>query len=129
MTKIVVKKISFSTYIKFMALFGASLGLLMTALFLLMLPMMITAEITQDSAFSIVPFVITYLLCPVIGAFVFTMWGLFSYPMFLLIQKIFKKITLEVELPPMEYQPQPNNITDVSDGTPENNTDTNQGVE
>lgn len=129
MTKLVVKKISFSTYIKFVALFGASLGLLMTIIFLIMLPTMFAAEIAHEGDFSIVPFVFTYLLCPILCAIAFTIWGLMSYPMFLLIQKIFKKITLEVEFPPVEYQPQPNNITDVPFAPSENDTNTNQGVE
>ena len=39
MTNIVVKKISFSTYIKFIALFGASLGMFMVVMALLILPL------------------------------------------------------------------------------------------
>ncbi len=129
MTRIVVKKISFSTYIKFVALFGASLGLLMTLVFLFIFPTVILGDVPKEEFISMLPFVFVYLFCPLICAFAFTVWGVMSYPMFLLIQKIFKKFTLEVEFPPVEYPPQPMNMTNMQYTPIENNNDTNQGVE
>lgn len=128
MTKIVIKKISFSTYIKFVALFGGSLGLLMTLLFLLIFPTVILGDVPKEEFISMLPFALVYFLCPFICAFAFVIWGVMSYPAFLLIQKIFKKFTLEVEFPPVEYQPQQNNITEEK-YVPTENNNTNQGVE
>lgn len=110
MTKILVKKISFSTYIKIVALFGASLGLLMTTLFLLMLPTILSYD-TSSETFSIVPFIAAYIFAPIMATMAFVLWGTMSYPMFLLIRKVFKKLTLEVELVPVEIKPLPEEIT------------------
>ena len=102
MTKIIVKKISFSTYIKFVALFGASLGLLMTIIFLIILPTIFLSDATFEGS-PIIPF----FFMPILTTMAFTIWGTMSYPLFLLIRKIFKKITLEVEISPIEEQSQP----------------------
>ena len=128
MTKLVVKKISFSTYIKFIALFGVSLGTLMTVMACLMLPMFLLGT-PKEEILTTLPMFFVFLLAPFFWAFALTAWGVITYPIFLLIQKIFKKFTLEVEFPPVEYQPQPNNMTDVPFAQSENDNNTNQGVE
>ena len=57
------------------------------------------------------------------------MYGVISYPFYLLICKVIKKLTIEVELAPTELSIQPNNITDVPFAPSENDNNTNQGVE
>lgn len=128
MTKLVVKKISFSTYIKFIALFGASLGMFMVAMALLMLPV-ILLETPKEELFATLSMLPAFLFAPFICTFVFTVWGAITYPMFLLIQKILRKLTLNVEFSPIENHSQPMNITDIQSTTFENKTNTNQGVE
>ncbi|MBO5332798.1 MAG: hypothetical protein J6B37_01635 [Clostridia bacterium] len=128
MTKLVVKKISFSTYVKFVALFGASLGMFMVVMALLMLPM-ILLETPKEDWLTTLPMFPAFFIAPFICTFVLTVWGVITYPMFLLIQKIFKKFTLKVEFPHVEYPPQPMNMTNFQYTLIENNNDTNQGVE
>ena len=128
MTKIVVKKISFSTYVKFAALLGVSIGMLMAIMAVFMF-IAFLSDTPKEELLTTLPPLFAFLLAPIIMAFPFAMWGVITYPFYLLICKILKKFTLEVELPSMEYQPQPNNIIDVPYGASENNTDTNQGVE
>ena len=128
MTTFIVKKISFSTYIKFIALFGASLGMFMVVIALLIIPITLL-ETPKEEILTTLSMIPAFVFAPFICAFVLSVWGIITYPMFLLIQKIFKKFTLEVEFPPVEYQPQQNNITDVPFTPSVNDNNTNQGVE
>lgn len=128
MTKIVVKKISFSTYVKFAALFGVSIGMFMAIMAVFMF-IVFLSDTPKEELLTTLPPLFAFLLAPIITALPLAMWGVITYPFYLLTCKIFKTFTLEVELPPMEYQPQPISTTDVPYGTPVNNTDTNQGVE
>ena len=128
MTKVVVKKISFSTYIKFSALFGASLGMVAMAMAFLMLPM-ILLETPKEELLTTLPMFPAFFIAPLIFTFLLTGWGVITYPMFLLIQKIFRKLTLNVEISSIENYPQPMDMTNIQYTPTENNNDTNQGVE
>ena len=103
MTKFLVKKISFSTYVKIAALFGASIGLLFTTLFVLMIPMLLLSS-EQGDLLIILP---VFLFAPLLFILPFGLYGVISYPFYLLACKVLKKFTLEVELIPIEEQTQP----------------------
>ena len=128
MTNIVVKKISFSTYIKFIALFGASLGMFMVVMALLILPLSLF-ETPKEEILTTISMFPAFFFAPFICTFVFSIWGVITYPMFLLIQKIIKKLTLNVEISSIENNPESMNITNIQSTPFENKTNTNQGVE
>ncbi len=128
MTKLVVKKIGFSTYVKFSALMGASIGILMSIVAVLMF-IVFLLDTTKEELLTILPPLFAFLFAPVIVAFPFAMYGVISYPFYLLICKIFKKFTLEVELSSIEYPPQPISTVGMPNIPFENKTNTNQGVE
>ena len=96
---------------------------------LLLMSPMILLSTPKEELLTVLPIFPAFLLAPFIWVFTLTAWGVITYPVFLLIQKIFKKFTLEVEFPPVEYPPQTNNITDVPFVPSENDNNTNQGVE
>ncbi len=100
----------------------------MLVMALLMLPM-ILLETPKEELLTTLPMFPAFLLAPIIAAFPFAMYGVISYPFYLLICKVIKKLTIEVELSPTELSTQPNNITDVPFAPSENDTNTNQGVE
>ena len=127
MKKVVVKKISSSTYIKFSALFGASTGVLLAVMAFLMIPV-ILMDTPKEELLTTLPPLSIFLFAPIMGALAFGIYGVITYPFYLLICKIFKKFTLEIEFQPVETPPQPMDMTNIQYTPTENNNDTNQGV-
>lgn len=106
MTNILVKKISFSTYVKFAALLGASIALFFIATFILMFPIVLLSSLGESPSMILPMYIISLFFLPAF-AFVFGMYGVISYPFYLLVCKVLKKFTLEVELIPVEEEVQP----------------------
>ncbi len=128
MKKVVVKKISSSTYIKFSAWFGASTGVLLAVMAFLMIPM-ILMDTPKEELLTTLPPLSIFLFAPIMGALVFGIYGVITYPFYLLLCRILKKMTLEIEFQPIETPPQPMDMTNIQYTPTENNNDTNQGVE
>lgn len=109
MTKFLVKKISFSTYVKFAALLGASIALFFIAIFILMLPIVLFSALGESSSTILGMYIMLLFILPAF-IFGFGMYGVITYPFYLLICNVIKKFTLEVELLPIEEQIQPNKM-------------------